>query len=171
MPLHQFFDNEFKTRKSSYECCADTEYIKEHKYCYSVGWCIKTEMNTHPSKRTIFAGGGPVMISKISDDIEMSGSSPSIDFVKEFELKIRGLEGYWNLEIEFDKLKLSFLKSLLNKNTPELLKMVDINSKIQIEKENYKLEILRKDLNLAGINCKIEFKERKMNYKSKNINN
>ena len=159
--VNLFFDNEFKTKKSSYVLCADTKYIEEHKYCYSVGWCLKNEINIHPSKRTLFAGGGPVMVSKISDDIEMGGSSPTIDFVKEFELKIRGLEGYWNLEIKFDKLKLSSLKTLLNKSTPELLKLVDINSKINIEKEKYELDVLQNYLNLASIDCKIEFKERK----------
>ncbi len=158
--VNQYFDHDYKTKKRSYELCADINYLKEHKYSYSIEWCLKNEINITRSKRTLFAGGGPVMVSKISDNIEMAGSAPTIDFVKEFELKIRGLEGYWNLEIEFDKFKISSLKSLLNVNTPNLLRIVDANSKINIERKEYELNALQKDLNLAGIISKIEFKER-----------
>lgn len=108
--VNTYFDYQFKNGLNPHQLCASEAYFEEHLYSYSVGWCLKNEVNIKPSKRTIFAGVGPIMVSKITDDIEMSGSSPSVDFVKEFELKIRGLEEYWNLEIEFDKKKLSSLK-------------------------------------------------------------
>ena len=159
--VNQFFDEEYKSGKSPYELCANGKYIEEHDYCYAIGWCLKNEVSIQPSKRTIFAGGGPMLVSKLCDAIEMAGSSPNIDFVKEFELKIRGLEGYWNLEIEYDKSKLSSLKSLLNLSTPRLLELVHTDSKIHIEKVKYELDILHDDLSQAGIKSEIAFKERK----------
>ncbi len=160
--VNHHFDYQFEKRLTSYEFCATKEYLKEHEYCYSVGWCLKNEINIHPSKRTLFAGAGPIMVSKISEDIEMSGSSPSIDFIKKFEFKIRGLEAYWNLEIEFDKTKLSSLKTLLNLNTPELMKKVDITSKVNITGEEYDLNVLQQDLASINVKSILELKGRKM---------
>ena len=160
--VNNHFDYQFENGLTSYEFCATKNYLKEHDYCYTVGWCLKNEIDIHPSKRTLFAGAGPIMVSKISEDIEMSGSSPKINFVKKFEFRIRGLEPYWNLKIEFDKTKLSALKTLLHQNTPELLKKVDINFKINITGEEDDLIVLKEDLSSINIKSILELKGRKI---------
>jgi len=156
------FDYQFEKGFTSYQFCASKKYLIEHQYCYSVGWSLKNEVHIHPSKRTLFPGAGPIMVSKITEHIEMSASSSDFDCIKKFEFKIRGMEAYYNLEIEFDKAKLSSLKSLLSLNTPKLLQKVDINSKINITGGKKELNILKQDLTSVNVISILELKGRKI---------
>jgi len=157
------FNEEFQNGLTSYKLTALPKTIEEHEYSYSVYWCLENEAHLPSNKRTIFAGGGALMISKISDHIEMGGSSPDIDFIKNFELKIRDLEGYWVLEIEYLKSKISTFKNLLKLTTPQLIKIVKSNPMIQIEDEYYNLKKLNDDFLNANIKCNLILKERKIN--------
>ena len=142
--------------------CALIETITEHEYSYSLGWCLASEKYISPVKRTRFAGGGPLYVSKISDAIEMAPSyiddeeSPTVSF----ELKIRNLEGYWCLEIEYQKKHISPLKYLLQLSTAELLNKKNEQGIIPIEGKKYELTPLKEDLERLNIHCALIQKER-----------
>lgn len=142
--------------------CALMESIEEHNYCYSISWCLKSEKYISRVKHTKFAGGGRLLVSNISDDIEMTGSAPNNDWVKEFETRIRGLEEYWSLEIKFEKQKIGKLKSILGLSTPEIIKKIKINSIIELEGEEFELRSLTEDLKKTNIDCKLLRKEREI---------
>ncbi|WP_196890279.1 hypothetical protein [Aureivirga sp. CE67] len=139
--------------------CGMRETIEEHEYCYTIGWRLKSEKYNSRKKLTLFAGGGKLMISKFSEDIEMAGSLPDFDFVRDFELKIRGLKEYWELEIEYEKKKINAIKTILKKTSLEILKMVDENSKIIIgNEESCELNQMKKDLLEADVSCDLILK-------------
>jgi len=137
--------------------------IMEHNLCYSINWCEKKELNLPPSKRKIRAGAGRVFVSKINDMVDYAGSSPFIDWVRYFELKIQGLEEYLIIEIIYKKEKMSALKTLLECNTPQLLRKINDDSKIIIEGRDYELERLKGYLDNAEIESEIQLKTRKNN--------
>lgn len=134
--------------------------VKEYKYAYSINVVLKSERFIPLSKRTKFAGGAPLLISKISDHIAYGIPLEFETSVREFEAEIRGLEGYWCLDIEFDKKKLNVLKSILQLNTPELVKKVNKESRLILEGEKYELNRLKTDFKNAQVDCFLEYRER-----------
>lgn len=130
--------------------------IQEHKLCYSIDWCEKNELHLPPSKRRLYVGAGCILVSKINEKVAYEGSSPFIDWIHEFELEIQNLEEYLVIEIRFKKLKIAALKTLLECNTPELIKQVNKDSKIVIEGEGYELERLKTHLDNANIEAEIK---------------
>ncbi|TDQ25729.1 hypothetical protein [Tenacibaculum caenipelagi] len=143
------------------------EGMEEHKYCYSLFWCIKSELDLSWSERTSWYGIGRILISKDGNMAEFEGSAPTVDWIHHFENKLQSLENYWNLEISYSKVNISKLKSILNHSTPELLKMVNNDGKIILSEfkawnDNYtELEEIAEDLKDIGIHCKLEVKTRK----------
>ena len=156
----EYFEKIYESKEESFLFCGLRETIRENDFCFTLDWCIKSEKYISSVKRTKLAGGGPLMISKITDDIQMAGSAPGIDWINEFELQIRGLEAYWCLVIQYDKSQIAPLKTLLQLSTPGLLQLVNQNSLIQIEKEIYELKDLENNLKKAGVDCKLELRER-----------
>jgi len=134
--------------------------IKEYKLCYSISWCEKTQLNINPEKRNVYVGAGRVLVSKKNDLVEHAGSAPFVDWVHQFELKVQNLEEYWVLEIVFSKRKISSIKTLLNLNTPDLLKRVNKNSKIILEGEDYELKRMKNLMDKAEIQNEILLKKR-----------
>ena len=144
--VNAFFQKEFDSGEMVNLLIANS--IAEYDLCYLVGWCIKDELYKSPQKKSIHVGAGPLLISKISDHIEMSGSGSGDDFIEKFELKCQGLESYWYLEIEYNKHKISALKPLFECRTSELLKKVD-DGKITLEGESNELGRLQESLDTA----------------------
>ena len=140
--------------------CALIESITEHEYSYSLGWCLASEKYISPVKRTMFGGGGPLYVSKISDAIDMGYYDPYEDSLVNFELKIRNLEGYWCLEIEYNKKHISHLKAALQLTTTQLLGEVDEKGMISREGDQYELNPLKEELEHLSINCALIHKER-----------
>jgi hypothetical protein len=159
--VNSFFKKQLEQEKYNDLFCAIKNSIVEHNLCYSISWCLDHEKNLSPLKRAKIIGGGPIMISKISDDIEMAGSAPITNWIEDFEYKIQGLERYWCLQIKYDKKQISSIKSLLNCSTPELLKKINKESNILIEGEDYKLKRLKELLDKANIYNKLEYRSRK----------
>ena len=130
--------------------------IKEYNHCFSLSWCKKSEENLNRNRRTIFVGAGRLLISKDGEIAEFEGSAPGVDWIHHFENKLLNLEDYWYLEIPYSKNNISKLKSILNRSTPELLKMINSDGKIILSElkswnDNYtKLEEIATDLNNAG---------------------
>ncbi|ARN71141.1 hypothetical protein BST91_05495 [Nonlabens tegetincola] len=141
--------------------------IKEYNHCFSLSWCKKSEENLNRNRRTIFVGAGRLLISKDGEIAEFEGSAPGVDWIHHFENKLLNLEDHWYLEIPYSKNNISKLKSILNRSTPELLKMINSDGKIILSElkswnDNYtKLEEIATDLNNAGINCELEIQTRK----------
>ena len=135
--------------------------LEEHEFCYSIGWCEKKELNINPENRRIYVGAGRVLVSKINDLVEYSGSAPYVDWVHEFELKIQNLEEYTIIEFFYSPKKISSIKTLLKLNTPELINKVNKESKIIIEGEDFELERLKRLLDKAEVPSKISLKRRK----------
>lgn len=150
--VDNYFELEYKEKRNSDLFCGLRDSIMEHKSSYSISWCIKKQKYWSKVKRSVFIGGGRVFLSKETDLIKMSGSAPTNDWEEWFELEIYQLESYWILEISYNKKKISSLKALLNCSTPELLKMVNKESKIIIEDKLYVLKRLKKDLDESKIN-------------------
>jgi hypothetical protein len=155
-----YFQKEFNENKNSNLLCGLRNTIKEHDLSYSIGYCLKEEKFLSPFKKSSFIGSGPLFLSKATAHIEMSGSYPMTDWVEWFEMKIQNLEAYWILEIEFVKKKLSALKTILNKNTPELLKLLSNPNRISLEDELWRLEVIKEDLDKIQINNTILKKTR-----------
>lgn len=147
--VNNFFKNENLGSSLKYGL---KETITEHERSYSISWCLDSEKYIAPHKRTVQVGIGKLFISKETDLIKMSGSSPFEDWVKWFELAIDQQEEYSVLEIKYEKRKISKLKTLLNCSTPELLRLVDDKSLIIMEKEKFELERMKYDFD----NCEIQ---------------
>jgi hypothetical protein len=141
--------------------------MEEHNHCFSLSWCKKSEENLNWKQRTAWVGARRLLISKNGEIAELEGSAPGVDWIHHFENKLQNLEDYWNLEIHYSKDNISKLKSILNRSTPELLKMVNSDGKIALTEfkswnDNYtELEGIAIDLKNAGINCKLDIKTRK----------
>lgn len=159
--IDKYFKEGYETNQQVDLLCGLVETIESHKFCYSLGWALESEKYVSRVKRTKFAGGGRIMVSKVSADIEMAGSAPTVDWIQEFEAKIRGLETYLSLEFTFQKQHISKYKSLLNVSSMELLKMTKTDPKISIEDEEYKLRRLYDDFSNCGIECELVVGERK----------
>ena len=99
---NKYLDSIYKVEKNNYPLCGLRESIIEHKFCYSISWCLKSEKYMSPVKKTKFIGSGDILLSKEGNHIEFTGSSPSVDWIKKFELKIRNLEEYWSVQIPFE---------------------------------------------------------------------
>lgn len=134
--------------------------IQEHNLCYSIDWCEKKELSLPSSKRRLYVGAGRVLVSKINEKIEHAGSAPFVDWIHQFELGIQNLEEYWVLEILFLKKKIGSLKTLLELNTPELLKRVDDNAIISLQGEDYELQRVKELMDRAEIQCELKLKQR-----------
>ncbi|WCO00224.1 hypothetical protein [Psychroserpens ponticola] len=143
------------------------EGIEKHNHCFLLSWCKKSEKELNWEQKTSWVGIGRILISKDGNTAEFEGSSPGVDWVHHFELKLQNLEDYWSLEIPYSKGNISKLKSILNRSTPELLKMVNNNEKIILTEskawcDNYtELEEIANNLNNVGIHCELEVKTRK----------
>ena len=138
------------------------ETITEHKHCYTLGWCLESERYTAKPKRARFAGGGPLLVSKHTDHIQMVGSGQiGNDYIGDFEELIQGIVSYQELKIEFDKTKIAPLKSFLNCSSSELLKKIKQDGYIYIEEPEYRQVKEMETLKNEGINCFIETKIRK----------
>lgn len=157
---NKHFSDDYSSGNNCYEFIALPKTIIENKFSYSILWCLKNEINMPPNKRTLFAGGGRLYISKVSDDIEMAYIDPNIDFLKDFQSRIRGLEGYWILEINFNKTKLSSLKTLLDLTSIEIIKKLNKDNRIEIENNRNTLRQLKFHLEDAGIHSKLIYKEK-----------
>lgn len=134
--------------------------IKEHDLCYSISWCQVDERHLDPYDRTTYVGAGRVLVSKITEHVDYEGSAPFTDWVHLFELEIQNLEEYYCIEIAYEKKQIGALKTLLHCNTPELIKQVNAESKIILEKEDYELKQLKLDLDRAKVASKITLKIR-----------
>jgi len=147
------------------------EFVEEHNHCFSLLWCVKSQEHLIWGEKSSWCGLGRILISKDGEFAEFEGSSPHIDWIHHFELKIRSLEAYFYLEIPFEKKNISKLKSAIKCSTKELLNMVDKNDKIVFtESKSWcdhfpKFYKIVKDLNISGIDCKIEVKTRQKSNK------
>lgn len=141
--------------------CVIPSTLEEHNLCYSVCWCNEKELNYLPSQRTMYTGAGRLLISKISADVEFEGSLPR-DWIFYFELKIQGLEGYYELRIRYERSKVSSLKRILNCTTSELLSQVDQDSVITLNLEDdwgvLRQEYIKNELDCIGIQNELTFK-------------
>ena len=161
-----YFESEFKKGNEKELLCGLRETIKEHKLCYSISWCMRSEKYTSRMKKALVIGAGPLMISKKSEKFDFMGSSPMTDWIYLFELEIQNLEEYFYLEIPYEKKNISKLKAALKCSTPELLKMVDENKKITFSKPKAwnshlpDFSDIAKDLTESGIDCQVEIKTR-----------
>ncbi len=137
----------------------------EHKHCYSFSWCVKGEENIIPKEPIV--GIGRLLISKDGKFKEFEGSTPFVDWIHHFELKIQNLEDYWYLEIPYKKEYISKLKVAINCSTSELLKMVNPNGKIIFEESKAwnnhfpTFYQIADDLHESGVDCQVEIRIRK----------
>ncbi|MFK7971412.1 MAG: hypothetical protein AB8F95_13665 [Bacteroidia bacterium] len=143
------------------EMIAINTSLKEYDLCYSLDWCEKKQLSLPPSERKIYLGAGRVLVSKINDMVSLEGSAPSIDWIRRFELEIQDLEEYWVVEIAFEKHQMGALKTLLKCSTPELMAMMDDNSKLIVEGEDYEVKRLQKDVSAAGVQSEVKLLTRK----------
>ncbi len=161
-----YFESEFRKGNEKELLCGLRETIKEHKLCYLISWCMRSEKYTSRLKKALVIGTGPLMISKKSEKFQFMGSSPMIDWIYLFELEIQNLEEYFYLEIPYEKKNISKLKAGLKCSTPELLKMLDENKKITFsEPKAWNSHLpdfsdIARDLNQSGIACQVEIKTR-----------
>ncbi len=165
--VDNYFESEYDNENDSYLLCGLGETIREHKLCYSIHWCQKSEKHMSRTKKAGWVGAGALMLSKVSDKFEMMGSSPGVDWIHLFELDIQGLEEYFHLEIPYEKENISRLKSAIKCSTNELLNMVDSQEKIiYTESKSWcdhfpEFQEIADDLNKYGIDCQVEVKTRK----------
>jgi hypothetical protein len=146
------------------------EEMEEHKLCYSLYWCIKSELNLSWDERASWCGIGRILISKDGQHAEFEGSSPGVDWVYHFENKLQGLEDFWRLEITYSKDNISKLKAILKCSTLQLEQMINKNNKIILTEskpwcDQYtELEEIVQDLKNVEIPCKLEVKTRKIKH-------
>ena len=133
--------------------------VQEHDLCFSMGWHLVKERHLPASSRSWIVGGGGLFISKSTYHVGMSGSGLQ-STLSNFELWIQGLEAYPVLVIQFEKKKLSALKTLLELNTPQLMKKVNEDQEIILEGEDYELQAFQPYVEKAGIICKFEWRTR-----------
>lgn len=161
------FEDEYNANNGGYLFCGLKETINEHKLCYTINWCIKSQKYLSNVKRGGWVGAGPLMISKTFDKFEMMGSSPGVDWIYLFELKAQNLEEYFYLEIPFENKNISILKSAIKCTTNELLNMVNDHKKIIYTQskswcDHFPIfKNIADILNNSGINCQIEIKIRR----------
>ncbi|MEL6255052.1 MAG: hypothetical protein AAFR87_23795 [Bacteroidota bacterium] len=155
---NQYFKDLYNVRAYSEKFYVLENTVQEHELCFSMGWHLEKERHLPSSHWSGIAGGGPLFVSKISYHIGIAGSAMYYDDVGDFELWIQGLEAYPVLVIKFEKKKLSSLKTLLELNTPQLLKKVNEDEEILIEDEDYRLKELQTHIEKAGIICKFEWR-------------
>ena len=150
------------------------EGMEEHKLCFSLLWCKKSERDLTWEQRTTRVGVGRLLISKDGKTAEFEGSSPGVNWIHHFELKLQGLEDYWYLEIPYAKENMSKLKSAFKCSTQELLGMVNENHKIILTETKAwcdhfpEFKEIAYDLNNSGINCQIEVRTRKITSEKNN---
>ncbi|WP_405207141.1 hypothetical protein [Aquimarina sp. LLG6339-5] len=167
LKTNEYFELEFKTKRNPNLLCGLRESIREHKLCYSINWCPKSEKYLSRVKRTGWVGAGALMVSKLYDRFEMMGSAPGVDWIHFFELDIQDLEEYFYLEIPYKKENILKLKSVIKCSTNELLQMTNNQQKIIYTEKKYwnshfpEFQEISDDLNEQGINCKVEIKTRK----------
>ncbi|CAA0214031.1 hypothetical protein [Tenacibaculum maritimum] len=165
--VDNYFEREYNSENSNYLFCGLPETIREHKLCYTINWCIKSDKYS-PKSNKGWVGAGPLMLSKTFDKFEKMGSSPAVDWLYLFELSIQGLEEYFYLEIPYKKENLLKLKSVIKCSTEELLKMVNKQGLIiYTELKKWcdfrpEFQYISDDLNKLGINSKVEIKTRKI---------
>ncbi len=164
--VDNYFESKYKTQPKSYLLCGLRDSIREHKLCYSISWCKKSEKYLSSVKRSVAVGAGPLMVSKSSERFKMMGSSPGIDWIHLFELEILGKEEYFYLEVPYKKENISKLKSILKCSTSELLKQVNQGKIIYTEPKAWndstpKFQEVADSLNNCGIYCKVEIRTRK----------
>ncbi len=167
LKTNEYFELEHKTQKKPRLLCGLRESIKEHKLCYSIDWCIKTEKYLSRVKRTGWVGVGELMVSKLYDKFQRMGSSPGIDWIHFFELDVQDLEEYFYLEIPYEKENILKLKSVIKCSTNELVQMVNSEQKIiytepKIWNSHFpEFQEIADELNKVGIECLVETKTRK----------
>ena len=144
--------------ETEYLLQANPNDIKEYKYCYSIGWTYYDQKSQSIKSMNGRFGVAPLLVSKISDDMEFG--EPTKEGLEVFELKIGNLERYWTLTITYDKKRLSILKTILELNTPDLLKKVNEKGQIILENNEYTLRQLQQTCKEAQISCRIEQKIR-----------
>lgn len=111
--VNDYFATQYQTNSSPYELVGLIETIQEHNLCYTMQWCQKSDIYLSPVKRGGWVGTGPMMISKTTEHMEQMGSSPGVDWIHLFELKIQNQEEYFSLEIPFtENYKAHLLKIL-----------------------------------------------------------
>ncbi len=165
--VDKYFEEEYNSKNFDYLFCGLRESIREHKLCYSIGWCRKSEKYLSTVKRTVRVGVGELMVSKNHNKFQMMGSSPGVDWIHFFELDIQDLEEYFYLEIPYKKENISKLKTVIKCSTKELMQMTNTEQKIIYTEKKYwnshfpEFQKIADDLNERGIDCKVEIKTRK----------
>ncbi|MDY8135423.1 hypothetical protein [Aquimarina sp. 2201CG5-10] len=170
LKTNEYFELDFKTKRNPHLLCGLRESIREHKLCYSIDWCPKSEKHLSKVKRTGWVGAGALMVSKLYDRFEMMGSAPGVDWIHFFELEVQDLEEYFYLEVPFQKENILKLKSVIKCSTKELLKMINDDQKIIYTEKKYwnshfpEFQEIADGLNEKEIDCKVEIKTRKKSY-------
>ncbi|WP_196888323.1 hypothetical protein [Aureivirga sp. CE67] len=129
--VDDYFEKNFKEDASYEQLCGLREGVMEYDYCYTIPKILTKDKYVSSVKRTTWIGTGSLLVSKITDDIELTGSAP-VDWVRKFELKIRGLDEYWYVEIPFDKRKLYKFTEIFDLSEVEVFEKVT-NHKIILE--------------------------------------
>lgn len=157
---NQYFNDLYNARVYSEKFYVLENTVQEHELCFSMMWHLVKERHLPSSHWSGIAGGGPLFISKSSYHVGMAGSALYYDGLGDFELWIQGLEAFPVLAIKFEKKKLSALKTLLELNTPQLMKKVNEDQEIIIEGADYELQAFQPYVEKAGIICKFEWRTR-----------
>jgi hypothetical protein len=160
---NQYFLNKVESGVDEKLWCGLRPTIMEHDLSYSIHCCLNVEKYLSSNKRTVSIGSGALFLSKKTELVAFSGSAPGTDWVEWFELEIKNEEIYWLLEIDYKTKKITALKNVLNKNTPELLKLVTKEKTIVLEDELWCLEKLKENFEHVLIDCRIIKRTRKKN--------
>lgn len=148
------------------ELIALEEGIEEHDFCFSLLWCRENEVHLSWKEKALSIGTGRLLISKDGEIAGFEGSSPGVDWVHRFELKVQNLEEYWYMAIPYEKENISKLKSAIKCTTAELLKMLDENKSIvYFESKSWtdqfpSFQRIADDLNQSRVTCQVEIRVR-----------
>ena len=117
---NKFLRNNFKNENIEVK----EDSVEERDFCYIFNW---GEIGQVPHKKV---GVGFLYVSKDGEHIELGSTSPFFDSLKEFELKVKGLEEYWYLEIPYSEVIKDSFQKVFQKKTEDMLSKIE-NGKLK----------------------------------------